>query len=214
MNIKKIVGFAIGPIGGAVLGFITLPLTAWFFSTEDIGRIALLQIVLGFTTMLFSLGLDQAYVREYHEKENKSELWKQTTFPGLYLILLVSFILIIHPYLLSELLFDTQSWLISFLLIVLFIANYLIRFFSLILRMQEKGFLFSMSQIWPKFFNIFFLLNFVIIYNHHEFIYLLYAQVLSALIACSIFAWNTRHEWLGIINLKIDLSILSLLQNT
>lgn len=208
MNVRKIAGFAVGPIGGAFLGFITLPLTAWFFSTEDIGRIALLQIVLGFTTMLFSLGLDQAYVREYHEKENKSELWKQTTFPGLYLILLVSFILIIHPYLLSELLFDTQSWLISFLVIVLFIANYLIRFFSLILRMQEKGFLFSMSQIWPKFFNIFFLLNFVIIYNHHEFIYLLYAQVLSALIACSIFAWNTRHEWLGINNIKIDLNEL------
>ena len=208
MNVRKIAGFAVGPIGGAFLGFIALPLTAWFFSTEDIGRIALLQIVLGFTTMLFSLGLDQAYVREYHEKENKSELWKQTTFPGLYLILLVSLILIIHPYLLSELLFDTQSWLISFLVIVLFIANYLIRFFSLILRMQEKGFLFSMSQIWPKFFNIFFLLNFVIIYNHHEFIYLLYAQVLSALIACSIFAWNTRHEWLGINNIKIDLNEL------
>ena len=70
MNVRKIAGFAVGPIGGAFLGFITLPLTAWFFSTEDIGRIALLQIVLGFTTMLFSLGLDQAYVREYHEKEN------------------------------------------------------------------------------------------------------------------------------------------------
>jgi len=208
VNIKKIAGFAIGPIGGAFLGFITLPLTAWFFNTEDIGRIALLQIVIGFTTMLFSLGLDQAYVREYHEKENKSELWKQTTFPGLYLILLVSFILIIQPSLLSELLFDTQSWLVSFLVIVAFIANYLIRFFSLILRMQEKGFLFSMSQIWPKFFNIIFLLNFVLIYNHHEFIYLLYAQVLSALIACSIFAWNTRQEWIKIIDLKIDFNEL------
>lgn len=208
MNIRKIAGFAIGPIGGAFLGFITLPLTAWFFNTEDIGRIALLQIVIGFTTMLFSLGLDQAYVREYHEKENKPELWKQTTLPGLYLILLVSFILIIQPYFLSELLFDTQSWLTSFLVIVVFIANYLIRFFSLILRMQEKGFLFSMSQIWPKFFNIIFLLNFVLVYNHHEFIYLLYAQVLSALIACSIFAWNTRQDWIKITDLKIDFNEL------
>ncbi|MFV5462467.1 lipopolysaccharide biosynthesis protein [Acinetobacter towneri] len=208
MNVRKIAGFAVGPIGGAFLGFITLPLTAWFFSTEDIGRIALLQIVLGFTTMLFSLGLDQAYVREYHEKENKSELWKQTTFPGLYLVLLVSFILIIHPYLLSELLFDTQSWLISFLVIVLFIANYLIRFFSLILRMQEKGFLFSMSQIWPKFFNIILLLNFFLIYNNSDFIYLLYAQVFSSIIACLIFAWNTRQEWIQIENLKLNFNEL------
>lgn len=208
MNIKKIASFAIGPIGGAFLGFITLPLTAWFFNTEDIGRIALLQIVVGFTTMLFSLGLDQAYVREYHEKKNKSELWKQTTLPGLYLLLLVSIILIIQPYFLSKLMFDVQSWLISFLVVIVFISNFLIRFFSLILRMQEKGLLFSMSQIWPKFFNIIFLLNFVIIYNHHEFIYLLYAQALSAIIACSIFAWNTRHEWLGITNIKIDFNEL------
>lgn len=208
MNIKKIASFAIGPIGGAFLGFITLPLTAWFFNTEDIGRIALLQIVVGFTTMLFSLGLDQAYVREYHEKKNKSELWKQTTLPGLYLLLLVSIILIIQPYFLSKLMFDVQSWLINFLVVIIFISNFLIRFFSLILRMQEKGLLFSMSQIWPKFFNIIFLLNFVIIYNHHEFIYLLYAQALSAIIACSIFAWNTRHEWLGITNIKIDFNEL------
>ena len=74
LNIRKIFGFSIGPLGGAVLGFLTLPITAWFFSSEDIGRIALLQIVIGFTTVLFSLGLDQAYVREYHEKENKSNL--------------------------------------------------------------------------------------------------------------------------------------------
>jgi len=208
VNIKKIASFAIGPIGGAFLGFITLPLTAWFFNTEDIGRIALLQIVVGFTTMLFSLGLDQAYVREYHEKKNKSELWKQTTLPGLYLLLLVSIILIIQPYFLSKLMFDVQSWLINFLVVIIFISNFLIRFFSLILRMQEKGLLFSMSQIWPKFFNIIFLLNFVIIYNHHEFIYLLYAQALSAIIACSIFAWNTRHEWLGITNIKIDFNEL------
>lgn len=204
MNIRKFTGFAIGPIGGAFLGFITLPLTAWFFKAEDIGRVALFQVIIGFTTMLFSLGLDQAYVREYHEKENKSDLWKQTCFPGLYLLIFICFILIFQPYLLSDILFHTESWLISVLVVIAILANYLIRFFSLILRMQEKGFLFSMSQIWPKFFNIAFLLSFVVFYNHNEFIYLLCAQVFSSMVACLIFAWNTREEWSKIDDLKLD----------
>lgn len=208
MNIKKIAVFAVGPVGGAFLGFITLPITAWFFNAEDIGRIAFLQMAIGFSTMLFSLGLDQAYVREYHEKENKPELWKQTTLPGFFFLLIISFILIIQPYFLSAFLFDIESWLLSFLVIITFIANYLIRFFSLILRMQEKGFLFSMSQIWPKLFNIIFLLSFVVVYHFNDFIYLLYAQVLSAIIACLIFAWNTRQEWLKINNLKISFNDL------
>lgn len=196
MNIKKIGGFAIGPIGGAFLGFITLPLTAWFFSVEDIGRIAFLQIIIAFSTMLFGLGLDQAYVREYHERENKKNLWIQVTLPGFLLLLLIcSFFLIINPYFLSDYLFDEKNLLMSILVLVAFITNYLIRFFSLILRMQEKAFLFSMSQIWPKLINIVLLITFVFVCENKYFIHLLCALVISSFIACLVFAWNTKSEW-------------------
>ncbi len=164
-------GFAIGPIGGAFLGFITLPLTAWFFSVEDIGRIAFLQVIIALSTMLFGLGLDQAYVREYHEKENKKNLWKQVTLPGLSLLLFCSLILVINPYLLSNYLFDEQDFWMSILVVIAFITNYLTRFFSLILRMQEKAFLFSMSQIWPKLINIVLLIAFVFFYEDKHFIH-------------------------------------------
>ncbi|WP_286966037.1 MULTISPECIES: lipopolysaccharide biosynthesis protein [Acinetobacter] len=208
MNIKKIAGFAIGPIGGAFLGFITLPITAWFFSAEDIGRIALLQIVVAFSTMLFGLGLDQAYVREYHEKEKKSVLWKNCAFPGLLLLVVTSVFFIVNPYLISEWLFSIESIFTSFLVILILVCNYLIRFFSLILRMQEKGFLFSMSQIWPKLFNILILLFFVVFIYQREFINLLLALALSNLIACLIFAWNTHETWLKFEGVFIELKEL------
>lgn len=67
MTPQKIAAFAIGPIGGAVLGLISLPIITWFFSQEDVGRMAMLQVTLGFSILLFSLGLDQSYVREFHE---------------------------------------------------------------------------------------------------------------------------------------------------
>ena len=66
MNPKKIASFALGPIGGAALGFITLPIITWFFSQEDVGRMAMLNVAVSFSILLYTLGLDQAYVREFH----------------------------------------------------------------------------------------------------------------------------------------------------
>ncbi|MBG5678006.1 oligosaccharide flippase family protein, partial [Pseudomonas aeruginosa] len=85
---RKIAVFAIGSIGSAVLGLITLPIITWFYSAEDVGRIAMLQVASNFCVLLFCLGLDQAYVREYHEEKNRSALLKSCLFPGLFFLLL------------------------------------------------------------------------------------------------------------------------------
>jgi len=85
---RKIAAFAIGPIGAAVLGLISLPIITWLFSQEDVGRMAMLQVTLSFSILLFSLGLDQSYVREFHEAENKPALLKRAMLPGLLLLLI------------------------------------------------------------------------------------------------------------------------------
>ena len=74
MNRKIILGYAVGPIGSGLLGFVTLPIITWFYSPEDIGRITMLQIYTNLVVLLFCLGLDQFYVREYHETKNKALL--------------------------------------------------------------------------------------------------------------------------------------------
>ena len=89
MTPRKIATFAVGPIGGALLGLISLPIITWLFSQEDVGRIAMLQVTLSFSILLFSLGLDQSYVREFHEAENKPALLKRAMLPGLILLLIV-----------------------------------------------------------------------------------------------------------------------------
>jgi O-antigen/teichoic acid export membrane protein len=50
---------------------------------------AMLQVTLSFSILLFSLGLDQSYVREFHEAENKPALLKRTMLLGLLLLLLL-----------------------------------------------------------------------------------------------------------------------------
>ncbi len=82
MTPKKVLQFALGPIGGAILSVISLPIIAWLFSPDDVGKVALLNVVLSFGTLFFTLGLDQSYVREFHESKNKPLLFKMAILPG------------------------------------------------------------------------------------------------------------------------------------
>lgn len=204
MNIKKIASFAIGPIGGAALGFITLPIITWYFSVEDIGRIALLNVILGLCTLFFSFGLDQAYVREYHEYEDKSLLFKMTILPGLLCLLCAGGILVLTQDFISVLLFDIESPLVNILIVVCVIATFIARFLSLILRMQEKGLAFSMSQLLPKILFLFVIGFYILKNTEFVFLQLLYATTASILFVCLVFAWNTRNEWTQSIGAKID----------
>ncbi|MDC4574543.1 oligosaccharide flippase family protein, partial [Acinetobacter baumannii] len=96
MNKSKLLAYAIGPIGSGFLGLITLPMVTWFYSVEDVGRISMLQVCTSFFILLFCLGLDQAYVREYHESKNKPLLFKVVLWPSLLLGIIFLLIIIIY----------------------------------------------------------------------------------------------------------------------
>ena len=87
MNTQKLIGYALGPLGSAAASAIALPLISWYFSAEDIGRIVLLQTVAGMVLLVMGLGLDQAYIREYHAAENKPALFKNIFILPLALII-------------------------------------------------------------------------------------------------------------------------------
>ncbi|PJI29647.1 lipopolysaccharide biosynthesis protein [Acinetobacter pseudolwoffii] len=205
MNKKKLLGYAIGPIGGGVLGFISLPIITWFYSVEDVGRISMLQVFTSFSILFFCLGLDQAYVREYHDTNNKPLLLKTVVFPSLALCLLIlASLFIIDPYFISYWLYDIESVYLSLITMACFLIALLSRFLSLILRMQERAFAFSMSQLLPKILLLFFIL-FTVWWGYSRDSYnLLTANALTLYFAFIVYAWNTKKDWLPAINMKID----------
>lgn len=209
---KKILGFAIGPIGSALLGIISLPLLAWYFSVEDIGRISMLQVTMSFCILFFSLGLDQSYIREFHDSDNKPLVLKLSVFPGLLLLCISSTILILsRPTLISEFLFSISSEKFSWIVILSVIATFLSRFLSLILRMQERGVAFSMSQVLPKFLFIIVIVFYVLFGYEYSFDNLILAHLFSILMVTGICFWNTRNEWLSALTQSIDLEKLQVM---
>ena len=206
MDAKKVLAFSIGPIGGAVLGLITLPIIAWYFSPEDIGRLTMLTVTISFSLLLFSLGLDQAYVREFHEVKDKPSLLKGVFLPGFILLTFSLVLLLLIPISISKILFDIESSLLSTLIICGILLSFISRFLSLILRMQERGLAFSMSQLLPKLFFLLLILSFLLFNVPSEFENLLIANILSLFAVFIIFVWNTRAEWMSAMKSLIDKS--------
>lgn len=213
MTPKQIAAFAIGPIGGAVLGLISLPVITWFFSQEDVGRMAMLQVTLGFSILLFSLGLDQSYVREFHEAENKPALLKRAMLPGSILLVITILVLLSFGGSLAGWLFDLPQWHLSVLVALALVASYISRFLSLVLRMNERGLAFSMSQLLPKLLLLAIIGGYVAIGADKNLTNLVLANAAAITFVCAIFVWNTRTEWLVAIRSKLDIDQLkSMLQ--
>ena len=205
MNKKTIVAYAIGPIGSAIISFASLPLIAWFYSVEDVGKISIFNAVASLATLVFCLGLDQAFVREYHGSANKPGLLKQVVLPGI--ILMTALVILVTAYdtrLLSVLIFDQSSQFLSIMVIVCFFVQYIARFLSLILRMQERAMAYSMSQLLPKIFFLLFLLLGVALGRDKTLHQLLSAYVLSACLVFIVYLFNTRRDWLPAIITKVD----------
>lgn len=205
MNIKKIFYYALGPLGSALIGFITLPIITWFYSVEDIGRIAMLQVISSLVVLIFCLGLDQSYIREYYDCKDKPGLFKQTFMPGFLILLIASCLLyLIDPGLISVWLYNESSEYLSLLSMLGFILVFCSKFFSLIVRMEERALAYSVSQLLPK---VAFLL-FIIVGTWFGFekniINLISVHVLAILITFVVFLWNVRVELVKSFKVNFD----------
>ncbi|MDC5466880.1 oligosaccharide flippase family protein [Acinetobacter baumannii] len=205
MDTKKLIGYAVGPIGSSILGFITLPIITWFYSVEDVGRVSMLQVFTSFFILLFCLGLDQAYVREFHSTKEKAQLFKTTLLPGLLLSVLSLIVVLSYDSTIIALwLYDIPDTYLSIITIICFVIALVSRFLSLIIRMQERALAFSMSQLLPKILFLIFILFTVWLQFSRDTYNLLTANALSIVFAFLIFSWNTRADLITTFKYKIE----------
>jgi O-antigen/teichoic acid export membrane protein len=204
VNTRKILAFAIGPIGNAALGLLTLPVITWLFSADDVGRISMLNVAVSFYVLFFSLGLDQAYVREYHGESLRGQLLKNVTFPGMLMILVVSVVFLLFPGSLSTLLFDQKSTAISLLILLILLSSFLNRFLSLIVRMQEKGMAFSLSQLMPKLMTLIVIGLCYVLFTQHTLMQLVVANAIGFIAVSLMLMWASRADWLEALHSPLD----------
>ncbi|MFV5594896.1 oligosaccharide flippase family protein [Acinetobacter junii] len=210
MNIRKIVFFSIGPIGAAILGVVTIPVLAWLFTVEDIGRFSILQIIMSFSCILFTLGLDQAYVREYNEVEDKQILFKGVVLLSIFTtVFFAMFFLLYSGEFISKVSYKVSSSYLSYMTVTCVVLTVLLRYVALNIRMREHGLLYSFSQIFPKFFLLFsvFILNFFN-YKSLGFNYLIGIQAISLFFILLLFCYFIKDDLMSFFSSGINYKLL------
>lgn len=206
---KKILQYTLGPVGSGLLAVFSLPLTTWFYDVEDVGRISMLQVFVSLSVLVFSLGLDQSYVREYHNTHDKYSLLKTLLLPGLIVCITVLLAVFIYrPTLISFWLFDIPNIYLSLITIICFVVALISKFLSLILRMQERALAFSLSQLLPRILLLLLITVTVISGLKRDSINLLTIHTISIVTGCIVFGFNTRRSWLPALTSKFSFARL------
>ncbi|MFT5758745.1 MAG: O-antigen/teichoic acid export membrane protein [Alteromonadaceae bacterium] len=171
MTFSTLVRFACGPFIVAALGLISVPLMAWIFPPNVIGQIAMFNIFLSGCTLVLTLGFDQAYVREYHEVNNKEVLFKSLFSTSLVIVCLFCLGIIIFHDVTVNILFDEKQntlWIATGIAVAV-VFSIFYRFSSLILRMKEQGIKYSLLQVSAKLFLVVGLLGLLLVDNKPSF---------------------------------------------
>ncbi len=202
------IAFAIGPIFAAFISLVTLPFVAWFFSAEDVGRLTMLQVALGLSVTVLSLQMHQAYVREYYEEKNKAKLFKISIMPGFIFLLTYLLICIVSPLSISKILFDIDSSALTIMLNISIVSMYFVNFFAHLVRMEERGIVFSISQVMPKV-MLLTLVGVILLLNlSNSFKNLMTMNMLASVSSFFILAVLTRQTWIVSIKEELDIELI------
>ena len=204
MQLRKIAGFAFGPMAAALFSLLAVPLTAWVFTPADVGRLNVLQIALSFALLLFVLGLDQAYVREFHEAKDRAQLLRACFAPGFICLLVLGGISAFFAAPLAQWLYAEPNPWWYWATLAAFFISYASRFLSLILRMQERGWAYSASQVLPKALQLALVLGVAWAAFQKTFTHLLLITLASLALVLGVYAWNTRQDWGAALSAKVD----------
>ncbi|WP_255993626.1 lipopolysaccharide biosynthesis protein [Clostridium perfringens] len=208
MNIllKKFIEFALGSGITLILGFISSPIITRLIMPDNYGKFSMFNTVTNLILVVVMVGLDQAYVRFFYEEkeDSRKKLLRESIKIPIIINIIFSFILIIFYRPFSKFIVGQYSFSIIVMLIIQNTLGIIGRFALLVVRMQQKGKLYSVLQVITKLTYIAGVLGLFIIFGN-SYNTLVLALILSNLVCVLWAIFTERNEWFGVskkINLK------------
>lgn len=148
MNLlKKFFSFSIGSYISLIIGFFSLPITTRIISPKQYGIFSFFLLITNLGSLLMALGLDQGFVRYYFEEKNKSKLFYTCIKYPLLLYFFISICIYIYIDNISLFLYNEVNYFMVYLLVISLFILILKTFTFLLVRMNKKGFKYSLLQI-------------------------------------------------------------------
>ncbi|PWJ88093.1 O-antigen/teichoic acid export membrane protein [Oceanotoga teriensis] len=192
--LKRLAGFSLGPIIGAFISFIIVPVQTWLIDPTQLGKASMYTMAYGLSSLFIYLGIDQSYVREYNAEEDKKNLlWNSFIIPFIFSLIVMIIYLIFYKQI-SNLLFGSEEKLIINILALSLPFSVIYRFNILNIRMKEKAKLYSLIEILNKLILLCVIVINLVFFNRN-FKGVIQSQFLSIVIISIITTFININDW-------------------
>lgn len=188
--LKKLASFSIGTLITALISALSIPVFTRILNPSDYGEVNLF-ITIGTIIGVISLGgFDQGFIRFYSNSKRINLFIRSLILSSFFLIgssLLITFISVQNKELFS---FNNSA-----MILILYVAfTVILRYFTLILRMQQEGLKYSVIQVLTKLFEFITIFIFLSYWNNST-VYYLIGIILSQLIVIIVALFITNNFW-------------------
>jgi O-antigen/teichoic acid export membrane protein len=178
---------------------VTAPIITRILEPKELGLASMFLLSLNVLTLLTIFGSNQAFMRYYYDlfgAKKRSFLYK-IGYIIIPIYIFISVILIIFRKLFSKIIFEDESFssLIILLIIGLFL-NILLIFAQLIIRLENKGNIFSLQIIGAKIINFSGVLLFYYFITK-DYQALIYGEIISIFVSSILLLYFTKKIWFG-----------------
>ena len=166
--IKKFLSFSIGGYVNALIGLLTVPIITRILSPEQYGIASLISIIVEMLVVFCSLALDQSFVRFFYEveEEERGKLLQDCLYYPMFITIFSSLIIFIFRNQISMFILGKKEKVIWIIIVFSIVALIIKSFAFLVVRMQQKGGLYSFFYILIKVVEFSFILLFFKIYGN------------------------------------------------
>lgn len=192
--IKRLALFSIGPIGSGIISAVSIPILTWLVNPEELGRAAMYTTAQNLISIALFLGLDQAYIREYHEQPIKSTLLSHAFLPPFISSLVCCGIMLYLWEPLSNVIYGENSIYAICVLAVSIVFMVINRYSLLIMRMEESAKKYSYFQISQKVFYVIMLFP-LVLFVEKSYKMVITANAISLVLISFPQYYFTRNNW-------------------
>lgn len=201
---KKFLKFSYGSWVGLILGLGSTMIITRILPPDALGKASMFNLVLQVGMILTIFGTDQAFVRFFYEEEEFKRgalLYNTLKIPFLTTIVMLIVVLTFYKPITSFLV-GYPNFPIAIWLALGIIGQLLHRYSQLVIRMQQKGNLYSILQMFLRIFNISFILIFFYLIGSN-FEILIWSKVITFFLLVIIAIYFGKDFW-NLKNFKVS----------
>ena len=201
--IKKFLAFSIGGYINLIVGFFIIPITTRILSPEQYGIYSIMIVISQILVILSSLAMEQSFVRFFfeEEEETRGKLLYTTLYPFFIIGTILSILIFIFRKKISVFIIGKYENIIWIYLIFSMFFMTLNLFSFLVIRMKQRGKIYSLLTVLIKCLEFIFIFLFYIFFRN-SYKTLIFAFLFSNIVVAFLSILIERKIW-SLKNLKL-----------